>query len=292
MDRTHREVSAGSTTRAAATAALAFVVASAVLLGGCSSAPAANDDELAAGAGGDAGGNQVGNTHGSSDAGGAGNGGSGGNVHDGGGAGEASGGSGGAPCAVEVSEMPYAQEVVSFDPGLGSGFGAAEMPEVVLGPPDGRGVTSASLDVVSLGVGGEIVLGFGERVILDGPGDDLIVFENPFWASGNAEAVWAELGEVSVSADGETWHTWDCDPEDTDDATWPGCAGWSPTLVYDACELLELDPEETGGNAFDLEELGLSEARFVKVRDLAVDGATPSAGFDLDAVGLVNWQDE
>ncbi len=290
MDRTHREVSAGLTTRAAASAALALAVASVVSLGGCSGAPSANDDGLAAGAGGEAGGNHVDNTGGGSDAGGAG---SGGTDDSGGGAGEAgSGGTGGEPCAVEVSEMPYAQEVISFEPGLGAGFGAADMPEVVLGPPSGRGVSSASLDVVSLGVGGEIVLGFGGRVILDGPGDDLIVFENPFWASGNAQAVWAELGEVSVSADGESWHTWDCDPEDTAEAIWPGCAGWTPTLAYDACELLELDPEVTGGNAFDLEDLGLSEARFVKVRDLAVDGGTPSAGFDLDAVGLVNFQDE
>jgi len=166
------------------------------------------------------------------------------------------------------------------------------MPDVVLGPPDGKGVFSASLEVVSLGVGGEIVLAFGARSIVDGPGDDLIVFENPFWAGGQAEAVWAELGEVSVSADGETWHTWECDTDDQGDASWPDCAGWSPTLEYDTCELLELDPELTGGDAFDLADLGLDEARFVKVRDLATDGAAPSAGFDLDAVGLVNWQAE
>ncbi len=283
MDRTHRAMSAVALARFAG--AIAVTIAISAATGGCSSAPSANDDELADGAGGDAGAGGHGDVGGpAGDAGAAGHGGEGGDA--------GSGGAGPEPCAVEVSEMPYAQEVVSFEPGLGAGFGAADMPNAVLGPPNGKGVTSASLEVVSLGVGGEIILGFGGRVIVDGPGDDLIVFENPFWASSNPEAVWAELGEVSVSADGETWHTWECDTEEVGVATWPGCAGWSPTLKYDACELLALDPEITGGDAFDLEDLGLTEARFVKIHDLAVDGAAPSAGFDLDAVGLVNFQEE
>lgn len=287
MDRTHAELRGVSVIRPAAAAAGALTVAFGVACGlafglaGCSGEPSINDDSLSAGAGG----TEM-----------AGSGGTGGEANDGGSAGDAgdagSGGTPPEPCEVDVSEMPYAQEVIRFEPGLGAGFGAAEMPGVVLGPPDGKGVISASLDVVSLGVGGEIVVGFGGRLIVDGPGDDLIVFENPFWASGNPEAVWAELGEVSVSADGETWHTWECDTDGVGVATWPDCAGWSPTLDYDTCELLSLDHAITGGDAFDLEDLGLSEARFVKIRDLATDGASPSAGFDLDAVGLVNWQDE
>jgi len=41
-----------------------------------------------------------------------------------------------------------------------------------------------SLDVLSLGSGGEIVLGFASKSSSTVPGPDLIVFENPFWPGG------------------------------------------------------------------------------------------------------------
>jgi len=52
--------------------------------------------------------------------------------------------------------------------------------------------------------------------------------------------------------------------------------------------LLPLDAALSGGDAFDLAELGLERARFVKIQDVSGLGAAPSAGFDLDAVGIVN----
>ncbi len=117
------------------------------------------------------------------------------------GAGGADTEAGGAP-----SDGPYASSVESFSPGGGAGFNRDKLPGLVLGPPQGAGTGQGSLDVLSLGSGGEIVLGFGARSIVDGPGADLLVFENPFWPDGNARDVFAELGEVSVSEDGETWH--------------------------------------------------------------------------------------
>jgi hypothetical protein len=193
--------------------------------------------------------------------------------------------------STSAADMPYAAEVISFTPGSNAGHGQDELPDVVLGPPDGRGEQMGSLDVLSLGVGGEVVLGFGERVIEDGPGTDFIVFENAFWAGGDPEAVFADLGEVAVSADGETWHTFVCDDAGFSDGAprFPGCAGWSPTLVYEAPELVPLDPELTGGDAFDLADLEIDEARFVRIRDLSDEGEGENAGFDLDAVGLVNY---
>ncbi len=185
---------------------------------------------------------------------------------------------------------PYAQQVVSYQPGAGAGHGQDKLPGVVLGPPDGKGERAASLQVLSLGVGGEIVLGFGELAIIDGPGPDLIVFENPFWAMGDPEQVFVELGEVAVSEDGEVWHTFPCDTTAASPGRWPGCAGWTPTLRYDAALMSPLDPQRTGGDAFDLAELGIARARFVRVRDMAMQGAGPSAGFDLDAVGLVHYE--
>lgn len=185
----------------------------------------------------------------------------------------------------------YATSVESFEAGTGAGFNQAMFPDIVLGPPKGQGTDSGSYDVLSLGVGGEIVLGFGDLAIVDGPGPDLLVFENAFWPGGDASMVFAELGEVSVSEDGEIWHAFACDSAGDGQGNFKGCAGATPTLVYDAATLVPLDPQQSGGDAFDLADVGLTRARFVKIRDLETQpiGGTTS-GFDLDAVGAIHAQ--
>lgn len=177
-----------------------------------------------------------------------------------------------------------------FEPGPGGGFGADAMPRVVLGPPGAASTTSSSLDVVSLGQGGRIVLGFGERVIVDGPGVDFVVFENAFWPGGQSAQVFAELAEVSVSEDGERFYAFECTPQSpSEPGRWPGCAGWTPTCTSAAAD--PADPSQLCGDGFDLAELPITRARFVAIRDLSVGAAVaPSAGFDLDAVGLVHYE--
>ena len=140
------------------------------------------------------------------------------------------------------------------------------------------------MDVLSLGVGGQIVLSFGDRMIVDGPGPDLVVFENPFLIGGDPDAPFAELAEVAVSEDGESWHRFVCEPGG-DVERWPGCAGWRLTAQFDPCAPTA---DTTGGDPFDLAELGLSRARYVRITDLSADGEAPSAGFDLDAVAILN----
>ena len=49
---------------------------------------------------------------------------------------------------------PFADRVVSFDPGEFAGFGQDDMPDIALGAPEGGGAIG-SLDVVSLGREGE-----------------------------------------------------------------------------------------------------------------------------------------
>jgi hypothetical protein len=189
-----------------------------------------------------------------------------------------------------IDPRPYASAITSFEPGEGAGFGQDRLPQIVLGPPGAGGSTNASLDVLSLGRGGQIVLDLAPREVIDGPGPDLIVFENPFWIGGDPTMVWAELGEVSLSEDGQTWHTFSCAQEPTSPGRWPGCAGWTPTLTRDA-EATALDPAVTGGDTFDLAELGIQRARFVRIRDVSTTDPTgPSAGFDLDAVGLIHHE--
>ncbi len=180
----------------------------------------------------------------------------------------------------------FATGVVSFDPGPCAGFGAAAMPGVVLGPPHGGGTSQGSTDVVSLGVGGSIVLSFAPNGIVDGSGVDFVVFENAFWVSGNSSDVYAEPGEVSVSDDGVTWSTFPCTAT-AGNPPYGECAGWNPVAStyapWPAC----------GGDGFDLGQLGVAHARYVRIVDHSGETCDPqapvkNAGFDLDAVAIVN----
>ena len=191
-------------------------------------------------------------------------------------------------CAADAVQPLYADQVIALTPGTGAGFGSEKFPGVVLGPSHGAGMDAGSLDVLSLGNGGEIILGFKDRVIRDQAGPDFIVFENAFWPQGDQLHPWAELAEVSASADGTTWVAFPCDAAGDGAGHWASCAGWRPVLQYNACVVTPLDPTITGGDPFDLADVGLTEARYVKIRDIGTTGSAPNAGFDLDAVGLVN----
>ncbi len=183
----------------------------------------------------------------------------------------------------------FATEVISFEPGEGAGYGSGEFPEIVLGPPNGKGNNAGGLNVLSLGVGGTITMGFSGTPIIDEPGADFIVFENPFWVNNIPADVFAELAEVSVSDDGETWHVFDCEPVDPDAGDFGQCAGWRPVQAFEVNDDYVLTAEEAGGDAYDIADLGLEQIYFVRIRDLSESGAAPTAGFDLDAVGAVNF---
>lgn len=179
---------------------------------------------------------------------------------------------------------PFANRVVSFTPGPGAGFGQDKMSGIVLGPPQGAGSDAGSLDVLSLGKSGEIILAFDGMQIVDGPGPDFIVFENPFPG-------WQETGVVAVSADGVTWHEWPCA---WDDAAhdFPGCAGVRAVLSNSQNGVDPTDPLRAGGDAFDLADVTMTSARFVRIRDSGHNAPDqyqpPAAGFDLDAVSVVH----
>lgn len=184
----------------------------------------------------------------------------------------------------------FVTRVVSFTPGACAGFGAAAMPDVVYGPPRGAGDQQGGYDVVSLGVDGEIVLGFDDAIV-DGPGDDFTVFENVFFAGGNPQRPAADLGEVSVSDDGVTWKTYPCDGHAAA-PPYGTCAGWHP--VYSNPENgISPTASNAGGDRFDLATVGLPRARFVRIRD-AHSSDCPSGlpvtnlGFDLDAIVVLN----
>ena len=181
--------------------------------------------------------------------------------------------------------------VVSFVPGACAGFGASEMPEIIQGPPVGRGSQKGSFDVLTLGVGGEIVVSFEPNAIVDGPGPDFIVFENAFYAGGRSTQPAADPGEVSVSEDGVTWKTYECTPGST--APYGKCAGWHPVHSAPGNGISPIDPAAAGGEAYDLSELGLTKARFIRIRDksnASCEGEPKpnNIGFDLDAIALIH----
>jgi hypothetical protein len=191
----------------------------------------------------------------------------------------------------ELSGERFVTKVVSFQPGPCAGFGASAMPDIVFGPPHGAGDQEGGFDVVSLGVGGTVVLGFDDAIV-DGPGDDFVVFENAFYAGGDPSRPAADLGEISVSDDGTTWATFACTA-----TAYPygACAGWHPVFANADAPDHGISPTApgAGGDRFDLATVGVARARFVRIRDMhsseCPDGAPiVNLGFDLDAVVSLN----
>ena len=204
---------------------------------------------------------------------------------------------------------PFADRVVTQTVGTGGGAGQASLPGIVLGPPRGGGAFQGSTHTFSLGFGGTITLAFDDNVIVDGTGADLIVFENAFLPTGSeTQPPFAEPAVVEVSGDGVDWHAFPCA---IDAAPYhAGCAGVYPVFANadDPMAPSPLDPSTTpiedlvgvpvgdfvapaggGGDAFDLADVGLAAARFVRITASTTlrQGLQGLSGFDLDAIGGV-----
>jgi hypothetical protein len=188
-----------------------------------------------------------------------------------------------------------ADAVERFTPGTGqtTGQGSEYFPHNVLGLPDTSAryetATTDPNQIVSLGLGGEIVLRFDRHLIVDGPGPDFTVFENAFhYKLGQKERIYAEPGEVSVSRDGIMFVSFPFDS-----LTLKGCAGVTPTNG----DRNPTDPTVSGGDSFDLAAIGIDSIRYVRIRDVtSIVLNSPShpfrdptlSGFDLDAIVAVH----
>lgn len=192
-------------------------------------------------------------------------------------------------------------------------------PLKVLGGPKGLGRNEGSLDVLSLGTNGSIILGF-DVIITNGPGKDFIVFENPLYKYGS-DKIFAELMYVEVSTDGlsfarfpsisATLNPGIVDPNDV-----INLAGVMP--VYANVEKNDIDPFDplvAGGDAFDLDSLidhllvlsgqvDLDNINFIRLIDIKGDGSCKDSennpiydptdmdnGADLDAIAIINYKD-
>lgn len=123
----------------------------------------------------------------------------------------------------------------------------------------GGGAERGSLDVFSLGLGPDegVVLGFDPPVV-DAPGPDLAVFENPFEVAGGGRFFDPVVVEVSSDCESYIVFPHHAPPGDgfADPTGWVGFAGITPVWLHE--EELPLDPlsEAAGGDRFDLATLG------------------------------------
>jgi hypothetical protein len=207
----------------------------------------------------------------------------------------------------------FADRVVSFAVGAVSAPPAFNswQPGILLGPPGSATPTTGSTSVMSLGRGGEIVLEFTDNEIIDRPGPDFILFENPFFCTAPPQSaadgfsVFAEPGIVAVSEDGVDFRAFPYNSlalsqvvSQCSDKTLLqsliGLMGITPSftgnytlpddpLVYDPAAPGGISGH--GGDAFDLATVGLQRARFVRITDPNLSISLPGSaeGLDLDA---------
>jgi hypothetical protein len=224
----------------------------------------------------------------------------------------------GAPLAAQAASDCFPDRVAAFSAGFTSSpplFNSWQ-PGIVLGPPGNSTPTNGTLTVMSLGRGGSIILEFTDNVVVDGPGADLIVFENPFFCTAppptatDPYSVFAEPGIVAVSEDGIDFRTFPYDEtalsqvvQQCTDRTLierlRGVMGITPNftgnytvpddpLVFDTAAPGGISGH--GGDAFDLAAVGLARARFIRITDPDLPISLPgsSEGLDLDAVVAIH----
>lgn len=187
--------------------------------------------------------------------------------------------------------------VFSFTPGVGQNLGQSEefYPANIFGIPSRIAsdvvAEATESEILSIGFGGEIIVGNSDNLIVNGDEADFTIFENVFKNPIN-NRFFKEPAIVSVSKDGVNYTEFPYDFESLE-----GCAGTHPTFgSADYC-----DSKVSGGDSFDLSEIGMDSIRYIKIKDITdLVKADEShkyfdfslSGFDLDAVVIHNYTAE
>jgi hypothetical protein len=179
--------------------------------------------------------------------------------------------------ACAAPQEAHVADLVVDAPGAGSD-GFADPTRATNGVRGG-GELAGSLDVYSLDyrTRTSITLAFSGAAVVDGPGDDLVVFENGFRESGR-EAWFMDPIVVEVSPDGAAWLAFPHDYVAEDEtryeprpSAWRGFAGLSPVLLHaEANPVDAFDRARAGGDAFDLATLGTGAGDDDAARALAM----------------------
>ena len=153
------------------------------------------------------------------------------------------------------SQSIYATHVISSDTQGGAG-GGMFLPTNALGAPGGV------LDVHSLGIGGSLTLGFAATIV-DGPGADFLVAENPFHVT--FQNTFAEVAFVEVSSNGtdfarfaSAYYGPQVEPGSFGTVavgSYENLTGQTPSAVSGNPVVDPQDVVEAGGDAFDLTDL-------------------------------------
>ena len=171
-------------------------------------------------------------------------------------------GDGCSQCRDEV-EQQSAGDLVDAPGDSGDGFFDANN---AINGVRGGGLGAGSTDTFSLGYGEDddnyLVLRWSGLRVLNGPGADLAVFENPF-AIGEQGLRFMDQVILYFSQDGQLWvpfpHDYLAHDEafySTDPSHWQGFAGINPVLLHqDNNPVDPFDPILAGGDHFDLDEL-------------------------------------
>jgi hypothetical protein len=225
----------------------------------------------------------------------------------------------GAATPVHASVDCFADRLVNFQSGFAdpnTGFRFAELPGILLGQPGASLPQAGSTSTMSTGTAGVVTLQFTDNIIVDGPGADFIVFENAFFKStvpsnpNDSCFVFAEPVMVEVSNDGNAWFAFPFNAsalsqvaqDQTPCSALPsllGLAGLTPTFSgnWTVPNILAVwDSSGTGGvsgaggDAFDLADVGLGQARYVRLTDmdLGTGFAGSAEGADLDSVVAIH----
>jgi outer membrane protein assembly factor BamB len=216
--------------------------------------------------------------------------------------------------ANQTTSQNFATNVIEYS---GSGNTA-----LILGGPRGGGAYQGSLHVLSLGNSGNVIVAF-DVTIVNGPGEDFIVSENPFFIYGGSGAVFAELSYVEVSSDGIDFARFpsisltpqggQMFPENIENL-----AGVNPVYAnVDENDIDPCDPAVAGGDAFDLNDLlndplvqsgdvDLQNINYIKLIDIVGDGSCLDSqgnpiydpigpgtnGADIDSVAVINYHEK
>jgi hypothetical protein len=217
---------------------------------------------------------------------------------------------------------PYADTVLNFNPLTRGGYGSGGIPKNVLGPPNGTSTFVPAYlpsHVVSLHAskagGGSLVLKFTNNIIESGIGLDFTLFENVFFIANDPKRRFMEPAIVEVALHEDEWYRFPCRVQIAADGSidlkqptyyTSGFTGVNATTGDDPT-----DPTRSGGDSFDLANLGrpdLTWIRFIRIiatGDLVLRDSTgipishtsensalngrSSSGFDLDAASAVNY---
>ncbi|MCS7245168.1 MAG: hypothetical protein N2504_03300 [candidate division WOR-3 bacterium] len=177
--------------------------------------------------------------------------------------------------------VAWIDTIYLFSHGDGQWYGQNNYPYIVYNnPPTSATPTNPSLDVLSLGKFGFIMLGFKNKFTLS----EIRTFENVFIYSTNPDTqVFAEPGILYYSKNGKLFFQYSFDTSNSNIYYWKGLSGIKPTNYGANVN----DPNIWMGDKF----LFNDTVRFIIIADwISKCKHNLCSGYDLDAVACLNCQ--